>query len=436
MSEKYVLSIDQGTTSTRAALFSKRGSLVAIASAPLKQIYPEPGWVEHDPEDIWRGVTVCIRDVLDKARITPGELDCVGVTNQRETALVWERDTGKPVCNAIVWQCRRTARECETMKRDGTAEILRKKTGLVADAYFSASKVRWILNNVPGAREKAERGRLAFGTVDAFILFRLSGGKIFRTDYTNASRTMLFNAVSLSWDEELAKLFSVPESMFPEVCPSSYFYGFTDKSVFGASVPITGVAGDQQSSLYGHLCLNPGSVKCTYGTGCFLLMNTGGKFFTSGQGLITSLAAGCADKPSYCLEGSVFIGGAVVQWLRDEMGLISSAYESEKLAFSVPDSNGVYFVPAFAGLGAPYWDGDARGLICGITRGTTKAHIVRAALEAVAFEVTDVLSAMRNDSGMAVGSLEVDGGAAENNFLMQFQADVCGVGIARPKWRK
>lgn len=430
--KKYVLSIDQGTTSTRAILFSRDGKVIAQHSEPFAQIYPKSGWVEHDPEKIWKSVVSVINGALGKAGATADDIDSVGITNQRETVVIWEKSTGRPVCNAIVWQCRRTAEYCEELKKSGAEDLICDKTGLIIDAYFSASKIKWVLDNVAGAREKAEKGALAFGTVDAFILWRLSGGKIFKTDYTNASRTMLFNIRTLKYDEELLRLFGVPKSMLPEVCPSKHLFGYTDEKVFGASVPITGVAGDQQASLYGHLCFAPGDAKCTYGTGCFLLMNTGNRFCASKRGLITTLAASGGNAPHYAVEGSVFIGGAVVQWLRDEMGLISSSSESETLAESVENTGGVYFVPAFVGLGAPHWDADARGLICGITRGTNRAHIVRAALEAVAFQVNDVVHAMESDTGIRAETLEVDGGATANNFLMGFQADVSGRKIVRP----
>lgn len=430
--KKYVLSIDQGTTSTRAILFSRDGKAAAQSSRPFTQRYPKAGYVEHDPEEIWESVVAVIAEALAKAGASAGDVDSVGITNQRETVIVWDKKTGKPVYNAIVWQCRRTAEYCEELKASGAEKTIYDKTGLIIDAYFSASKIKWILDNVSGAREKAEKGALAFGTVDTFILWRLSGGKIFKTDYTNASRTMLFDIRSLCYDEELLRLFGVPKNMLPEVCPSKHLFGYTDEKVFGAVVPVTGVAGDQQASLFGHLCLNVGDAKCTYGTGCFLLMNTGDKFCLSKRGLITTLAASGGKSPHYAVEGSVFIGGAAVQWLRDEMGLISSSAESETLALSVENTGGVYFVPAFVGLGAPHWDADARGLICGITRGTNRAHIVRATLEAVAFQVNDVIHAMESDTGIRAATLEVDGGATANKFLMEFQSDVSGKKIIRP----
>ena len=430
--EKYILSIDQGTTSTRAILFNESGAAVAQSSKPFTQIYPQAGLVEHDPEEIWQSVILCIGNVLKQAKAKPSDICAVGITNQRETAIVWDRISGKPVYNAIVWQCRRTADECEKLKISGMESFIADKTGLIPDAYFSASKIKWILDNVDGARDGAESGRLVFGTIDTYIMWRLSGGKIFATDYTNASRTMLYNINSLEWDQSLLELFTIPKRMLPQVCPSSHLFGHTDEKIFGARVPIAGVAGDQQASLFGHLCTSAGEAKCTYGTGCFLLMNVGDKPYKSKRGLITTLAASGGTRPHYVAEGSVFIGGAVVQWLRDEMGLIKESAETEALAKSVPDTGGVYFVPAFTGLGAPHWDAEARGLICGITRGTTKAHIVRAALEAIAFQVNDVVHAIQSDVGIKAATLEVDGGATANNFLMQFQADVSGKKIIRP----
>lgn len=430
---KYVMAIDQGTTSSRAIIFNKNGEIVASAQQEFKQIYPRPGWVEHSPKSILGSVVAVAGEALVRAGITADNLAAIGVTNQRETAVVWDKNTGVPVYNAIVWQCRRTADFCEKLKKDGFSEKIYNKTGLVPDAYFSATKIKWILDNVDGARERAERGELAFGTVDTYLLWQLSKGKIFATDYTNASRTMLFNIHTLEWDKELLRLFDVPESMLPKVCPSSHFYGETDARFFGCSVPVCGVAGDQQSALFGQLCTKRGDVKNTYGTGCFLLMNTGDKAVKSQNGLITTLGAASGDKPCYVLEGSVFVGGAAVQWLRDEMKIISSAEESETLANSVQDSGGVYVVPAFTGLGAPYWDGSARGLITGITRGTNRAHIVRAVLEGIAYEVNDIAEAMQRDAGVKLTSLAVDGGASANGFLMQFQADILNCAVCRPQ---
>ena len=374
-----------------------------------------------------------ISEALVRAGLTAAEISAMGITNQRETTFVWDKKTGKPVCNAIVWQCRRTADYCEKLKADGFAEKIYNKTGLVPDAYFSATKIKWILDNIEGARARAERGELLFGTVDTFILWQLSKGRIFATDYTNASRTMLFNIHSLEWDVELLRLFDIPRCMLPEVKPSGYRYGETDKSFFGSPIPVCGVAGDQQAALFGQACFKAGDVKNTYGTGCFLLMNTGRRAVKSRNGLVTTLAAGLTDKPDYVLEGSVFVGGAVVQWLRDEMKAIATAEDSERLARSVEDSGGVYVVPAFTGLGAPYWDAEARGTITGITRGTTTAHIVRAALEAIAYEVCDLVTAMEKDSGMKLTRLAVDGGACANDFLMQFQSDILSCEAVRPK---
>lgn len=429
----YVLALDQGTTSTRAIIFDKSGAAVACAQQEFKQLYPRPAWVEHAPNDIMGSVVGVISEALVRAGLTAAEISAMGITNQRETTFVWDKKTGKPVCNAIVWQCRRTADYCEKLKSDGFAEKIYNKTGLVPDAYFSATKIKWILDNIEGARARAERGELLFGTVDTFILWQLSKGRIFATDYTNASRTMLFNIHSLEWDVELLRLFDIPRCMLPEVKPSGYRYGETDKSFFGSPIPICGVAGDQQAALFGQACFKAGDVKNTYGTGCFLLMNTGRRAVKSRNGLVTTLAAGLTDKPDYVLEGSVFVGGAVVQWLRDEMKAIATAEDSERLARSVEDSGGVYVVPAFTGLGAPYWDAEARGTITGITRGTTTAHIVRAALEAIAYEVCDLVTAMEKDSGMKLTRLAVDGGACANDFLMQFQSDILSCEAVRPK---
>lgn len=429
----YVLALDQGTTSTRAIIFDKSGAAVACAQQEFKQLYPRPAWVEHAPNDIMGSVVGVISEALVRAGLTAAEISAMGITNQRETTFVWDKKTGKPVCNAIVWQCRRTADYCEKLKSDGFAEKIYNKTGLVPDAYFSATKIKWILDNIEGARARAERGELLFGTVDTFILWQLSKGRIFATDYTNASRTMLFNIHSLEWDVELLRLFDIPRCMLPEVKPSGYRYGETDKSFFGSPIPVCGVAGDQQAALFGQACFKAGDVKNTYGTGCFLLMNTGRRAVKSRNGLVTTLAAGLTDKPDYVLEGSVFVGGAVVQWLRDEMKAIATAEDSERLARSVADSGGVYVVPAFTGLGAPYWDAEARGTITGITRGTTTAHIVRAALEAIAYEVCDLVTAMEKDSGMKLTRLAVDGGACANDFLMQFQSDILSCEAVRPK---
>ena len=429
----YVLALDQGTTSTRAIIFDTNGGIVASAQQEFRQLYPKLGWVEHSPKDIMGSAVGVISEALVRANLTAAEISAMGITNQRETTFVWDRKTGKPVCNAIVWQCRRTADYCKKLKDDGFAEKIYNKTGLVPDAYFSATKIKWILDNIDGARARAERGELLFGTVDTFILWQLSKGRIFATDYTNASRTMLFNIHSLKWDTELLRLFDIPFSMLPEVHPSGHFYGETDKSFFGSPIPVCGVAGDQQAALFGQTCFEAGDVKNTYGTGCFLLMNTGRRAVKSRNGLVTTLGAGLTDKPDYVLEGSVFVGGAVVQWLRDEMKIISSAEDSENKARSVADSGGVYIVPAFTGLGAPYWDAEARGTVTGITKGTTPAHIVRAALEGIAYEVCDLVEAMEKDAGIKLARLAVDGGACKNDFLMQFQADILNCEAVRPR---
>lgn len=429
----YVLALDQGTTSTRAIIFDKSGAAVACAQQEFKQLYPQPAWVEHAPNDIMGSVVGVISEALVRAGLTAAEISAMGITNQRETTFVWDKKTGKPVCNAIVWQCRRTADYCDRLKKEGFAEKIYNKTGLVPDAYFSATKIKWILDNVDGARARAERGELAFGTVDTFLLWQLSKGRIFATDYTNASRTMLFNIHTLKWDAELLRLFDIPQSMLPQVFPSSHLYGCTDAGFFGSPIPVCGVVGDQQAALFGQLCTKAGDVKNTYGTGCFLLMNTGSKSVKSQNGLVTTLGATADGKPCYVLEGSVFVGGAVVQWLRDGLKIISASEDSEAQALKVKDSGGVYVVPAFTGLGAPYWDAAARGTITGITRGTLREHIVRAALEGIAYEVCDLVAAMEKDAGIKINSLAVDGGACKNGFLMQFQSDVLNCKVIRPK---
>lgn len=429
---KYVLALDQGTTSTRAIVFDANGAIVGKAQQELKQIYPKAGWVEHDPTDIVGSAVGVIAEALIRANLVIDDIAAIGITNQRETTLVWDKTTGTPVCNAIVWQCRRTADVAERLKSEGLTSFIYDRTGLVPDAYFSATKIKWILENAGGARRLAERGNLLFGTVDTYLMWRLSRGEIFATDYTNASRTMLFNIHTLKWDADLLKLFGIPENMLPEVKPSCALYGYTDKGVLGAKIPICGVAGDQQSALFGHLCVNEGDVKNTYGTGCFLLMNTGGNAVKSYNGLVTTLGASDGKTPPYVLEGSVFVGGAAVQWLRDELKLIDSAEESEEWALKVNSSCGVYVVPAFTGLGAPHWDSSARGLICGITRGTNRAHVIRATLESIAYQSADLVAAMERDAGVKITSLNVDGGASANDFLMRFQADILGVKLLRP----
>uniref|UniRef100_UPI0040285199 glycerol kinase GlpK n=1 Tax=Candidatus Fimenecus sp. TaxID=3022888 RepID=UPI0040285199 len=429
---KYILALDQGTTSSRAIVFDKQGRVCGKAQQEFKQIYPKPGWVEHDPHDIYGSQVGVISEALIRAGVSVDSIAAIGITNQRETTFVWERATGRPVYNAIVWQCRRTADYCEELKRDGLADMIYQKTGLVLDAYFSATKLKWILDNVPGARGRAEKGELLFGTVDTYLMWQLSKGKIFATDYTNASRTMLFNIHTLKWDDDLLQLFDIPRGMLPEVYPSGHNFGLTDDAFIGREIPICSVVGDQQAALFGHLAVNSGDVKNTYGTGCFLLMNTGDKAVLSTNGLVTTLAAGITDKPQYVLEGSVFIGGAINQWLRDEMRMIKSAKETENYAVRVPSTDGVYVVPGFAGLGAPYWDADARGTIVGITRGTQKEHFIRACLESIDYQVYDLVAAMQRDADVKITNLNVDGGASANNFLMQFQADILDANVVRP----
>lgn len=430
---KYILSLDQGTTSSRAIVFDKQGKILGKAQQEFQQIYPQAGWVEHDPHDIYGSQVGVIVEALIRANVSAADIAAIGITNQRETTFVWDKVTGKPVYNAIVWQCRRTAAYCEQLKEQGLADMIFEKTGLVLDAYFSATKIKWILDNVKGARERAEKGDLLFGTVDTFLMWQLSRGKIFATDYTNASRTMLFNIHTKTWDKDLLELFQIPECMLPEVHPSGYNYGVTDETFIGREIPICSVVGDQQAALFGHLCVNEGDVKNTYGTGCFLLMNTGKKAVKSTNGLVTTLGAGLDDTPPYVLEGSVFIGGAINQWLRDEMRMIKAASETESYAVKVRDTNGVYIVPSFTGLGAPYWDAEARGTITGVTRGTKKEHFIRAALEAIDYQVYDLVSSMQRDAGVKIHSLNVDGGASMNNFLMQFQADILNASVCRPK---
>ena len=430
--KKYVLSLDQGTTSSRAILFDHDGRIVEQAQKEFRQIFPQPGWVEHDPEEIWSSQSSVTAEVIAKAGIQPNEIASIGITNQRETTLVWERDTGRPVCNAIVWQDRRTAGHCSRLTGQGKSELVRSKTGLIIDAYFSATKIAWILDNVEGAREKAESGKLCFGTVDSWLIWKFTRGKAHVTDITNASRTMIYNIFEDRWDEELLELFNIPASMLPEVKGSSELFAETSGDTTGFSLPIMGVAGDQQAALFGQLCLQPGMVKNTYGTGCFLVMNLGEEPVMSKSNLLTTVAWKLDGKISYALEGSIFVAGAIIQWIRDELQLIGSAAESEKLATAVDDNGGVYMVPALTGLGAPHWDQFARGTIIGLTRGSGKAHIVRAALESIAFQVTDVVSAMQEDSGELISELRVDGGASANNFLMQFQADLLNTKVTRP----
>jgi len=430
----YILAIDQGTTGSTVMLFDKSGAIVSRAYSEFPQIYPKPGWVEHDAAEIWNITGDVIKNALADAHAASSDIAAVGITNQRETTVIWDKNTGEPIHNAIVWQCRRTSDYCTQLKAQGLEEKFRQKTGLVIDAYFSGTKIKWLLDNVPGAREKAAAGDLLFGTIDAWLLWKLTGGAVHATDYSNASRTLIYNIHEKKWDSELLAILDIPESMLPQVKNSSGEFGKTAVGeLFDAAVPIAGIAGDQQAALFGQNCWDPGMVKNTYGTGCFMLMNTGGKGIDSKNKLLTTLACDAEGKPCYALEGSVFIGGAVVQWLRDELKLIDKAAETEEIALSAPDNHGVYLVPAFVGLGAPYWDMDARGTIVGLTRGANRAHIVRAALEAIAFQSNDVMQAMVKDSGIPIKELRVDGGATANNFLMQFQADILNIAIDRPE---
>ena len=431
MEKKYILSLDQGTSSSRAIVFDHDGSICSVAQKEFTQHFPKPGWVEHDPMEIWASEAAVIAEAISTIGINGLDIAGIGITNQRETTIVWDAETGVPVYNAIVWQDRRTADFCETLKP--YADKIRRKTGLIIDAYFSGTKIRWILDNVPGAREKAEAGKLRFGTVDSWLVWQLTRGEVHVTDVSNASRTMLFNINSLEWDMELLELLDIPASMMPAVKSSSEIYGYTKTTIFAHEVPIAGIAGDQQAALFGQMCTEPGSVKNTYGTGCFLLMNTGEKPIMSKNNLLTTVAWKIGDKVQYALEGSIFVGGSVVQWLRDGLGIIRSSSEIEALAASVPDNGGVFFVPALTGMGAPYWDSSARGLISGITRGTTAAHIARAALEGIAFQTMDIVNAMQNDAGVKLSELKVDGGASRNNLMMQFQADILDTSVIRPK---
>ncbi|MFA9479934.1 glycerol kinase GlpK [Phycisphaerales bacterium AB-hyl4] len=429
----HVLALDQGTTSSRAIVFDQQGGIVARAQHEFEQLFPRPGWVEHNPEAIWRSQLRAAREALDLADLSPGDIAGVGITNQRETTLIWDRATGEPIANAIVWQDRRTADLCDRLRNAGFADTFQQKTGLVLDAYFSGTKINWLLEHVDGARERAQRGELAFGTVDTWLIWKLTVGRVHITDATNASRTLLYNIRTGQWDDELLEHLSIPRELLPDVRPSSEVYGETDPELLGTAVPIAGVAGDQQAALFGQMCMTPGMAKNTYGTGCFMLLNTGNKPRTSKHNLLTTIAWQLGDEVEYALEGSIFIGGAVVQWLRDGLHMIDSSSEIEKLAASVDDNGGVYLVPAFAGLGAPHWDPYARGTLVGLTRGTTAGHIARAALEAIAFQTADVLEAMHADAGMDITELRVDGGAAANDLLMQFQADVLRVPTVRPK---
>ncbi len=434
MEKNYIVALDQGTTSSRAIIFDKAQHMVGSAQKEFTQIYPKPGWVEHDAMEIYASQYSVLTEALARSGVSPEEVAAIGITNQRETTVVWDKATGRPIHNAIVWQCRRTAELCERLKAEGLADTVRRKTGLLIDAYFSATKIKWLLDNVPGARDRARRGELLFGTVDTWLIWKLTEGRVHVTDYTNASRTMLYNIRELCWDRELLERLDIPECMLPQVRSSSEIYGYT--AVGGAEIPIAGIAGDQQAALFGQTCFEPGEAKNTYGTGCFLLMNTGEKLYESRNGLVTTIAASADGAVRYALEGSVFVGGAIIQWVRDELRFIQESADSEYFATKVKDNGGVYVVPAFTGLGAPHWDMYARGAILGLTRGSGRSHIIRAALESIAYQVYDVLEAMQQDTGIRLSTLKVDGGASANNFLMQFQADLIGGQVQRPMIRE
>lgn len=433
MTQNYIMALDQGTTSSRCILFDKKGNICSMAQKEFTQIYPTPGWVEHNPMEIWASQMSVAMEAMTMVGAKPNQIAGIGITNQRETTIVWDKRTGEPIYNAIVWQCRRTADMIDALVENEFDQVIRSKTGLIPDAYFSASKVAWILNNVPGAREKAQAGDLIFGTVDTWLIWNLTKGKVHVTDYTNASRTMLYDIYNLCWDKEILDYFQIPESMLPEVKPSSHIYGYTDSSVLGGEIPIAGAAGDQQCALFGQCCFDEGDVKNTYGTGCFMLMNTGRKAIRSQNGLLTTIGASVGDQVEYALEGSVFVAGAAVQWLRDGVRMVRSAAQTEEYATKVEDTAGVYVVPAFAGMGAPYWNQHARGTIVGLTRGCDKEHFIRATLESIAYQTSDVLNAMEQDSGLNLTSLKVDGGASANNFLMQFQSDILNCDVIRPQ---
>ena len=430
---KYIMALDQGTTSSRCILFDKSGNICAAVNKEFKQIYPQPGWVEHDANDIWDTTLEVARATMAKLSVSAGDIAAIGITNQRETTVVWDKETGEPVANAIVWQCRRTSDIIDGLVKDGWSDKIREKTGLVPDAYFSGSKIKWLLDNTPGARRRAAAGKLLFGTIDTWLIWKLTGGRVHVTDYTNASRTMLYNIKELCWDKELLNLLDVPASMLPEVKPSSCVYGKTDFELLGGEIPIAGAAGDQQCALFGQCCFEPGQMKNTYGTGCFLLMNTGHEIVKSKNGLVTTIAASADGTVQYALEGSIFITGAAIQWLRDELGVISTAAESLSYAKRVSDTAGGYVVPAFTGLGAPYWNQRARGVVVGLTRGFSRAHLVRATLESLAYQTYDIVRAMERDSGIPIADLKVDGGACANNFLMQFQSDLIAADVYRPR---
>ena len=430
---KYIMSLDQGTTSSRCILFDKAGNICASVQKEFRQIYPHPGWVEHDANEIWDTTLEVSRAAMAKLGVEAADIAAIGITNQRETTVIWDKETGEPIANAIVWQCRRTSDIIDDLVQRGYVDTIRQKTGLEPDAYFSGSKIKWLLDNVPGARNRANAGKLLFGTIDTWLIWKLTGGKVHVTDHTNASRTMLYNIRELCWDKELLELLDVPECMLPEVKPSSYVYGTTEFELYGGEIPIAGAAGDQQCALFGQCCFEPGQMKNTYGTGCFLLMNTGSEIVESKNGLVTTIAVGYEDHVEYALEGSIFVAGAAVQWLRDELGVVSDAAESQEYAEKVPDTAGGYVVPAFTGLGAPYWNQQARGAIVGITRGFSRAHLIRATLESLAYQTYDIARAMERDSGIRIGELKVDGGACANDFLMQFQSDITGCDVYRPR---
>ena len=432
MSEKYIMALDQGTTSSRCIIYNKKGDQISVAQKEFTQYFPQAGWVEHDPVEIWETQLTVAREALSKAGLTAGDIDSIGITNQRETTVVWDKETGEPVYNAIVWQCRRTADYCKQLKKDGLNVMFKQHTGLLIDPYFSGTKLRWILQNVEGARERAEKGELLFGTIETWLIWNLTGGRVHVTDYSNASRTMLFNIHELCWDEFILEKLDIPKSMLPEPKPSSCIYGETEKGLFGEAIRISGAAGDQQAALFGQTCFHAGEAKNTFGTGGFVLINTGDMPVNSAHGLLTTIAWGIDDKVEYALEGSVFISGALIQWLRDELGIIESAQQTEEMARQVADTAGAYIVPAFTGLGAPYWDPYARGTIVGLTRGVNRNHIVRAALESMAYQTCDLLNAMSEDLGQDLNALKVDGGASENDFLLQFQADILGCDVYRP----
>lgn len=430
--QKYIMALDQGTTSSRCIIYNKKGEIISMAQKEFEQIYPNPGWIEHNPMEIWSSQYAVAMEAMALSGLSSENIHAIGITNQRETTIVWDKNTGKPIYNAIVWQCRRTSKRIDEMKKDGMSEFVKDRTGLIPDAYFSASKIEWILDNVDGARDKAMKGELLFGTVDTWLIWNLTKGKVHVTDYSNASRTMLFDIHKLCWDEELLEYFRIPKAMLPEVKPSSFVYGHTHAEILGGEIPISGAAGDQQAALFGQCCFEPGEAKNTYGTGCFLLMNTGSKAMKSGNGLVTTIAASVGDI-NYALEGSVFVAGAAIQWLRDDMRMIRQSSQSQDYAMSVSESKGMYIVPAFTGLGAPHWEQYARGTVVGITRGCKKEHFIRATLEAIDFQVSDVIKAMEDDSGIHLKSLKVDGGASANDFLMQFQADILDTTVQRPK---